>query len=344
MPTLRERKNEVNYSEKDGTTSSRSKAQSTRKPKEPKRGPPKMWSLPFEITLLIFEELDRPPVKDVNAYKTYQSDIAQLCLICKSTVSPARSILLKSPAFDYQRHNNHRARVCLLDAMEAAEKGDLGESRLTRSFTYVNYPSAPDTRLSRTSLLESIIDTTRLTCLSIWQTSSYSNNDHLRRAMPLEELRSAFRNARSNMAPLQHLCLRDVEISRGDFTAAFIELISLPALRHLKLKLQLSTVESIPDPTISERQAIESSNLQYLYLDRGWDDSQPATAVQFLKILPPSLTTLAMIKSGHWVDSSDAKIWSHLPHLKHLAIGVPAEELKTIPLSYIHLLARPVLI
>lgn len=127
----------------------------------------KPWPFPSEISLEIFQSLDQPKQTDYAAKRAYQTALCDFCLICRSTLPPARALLLRSPLFDAQKKSTLQQKQKVLDAIARMGSVEDGIAYIARSFTYLNYPSAKQSRLSRISVLEQVLDITSLSTLDI---------------------------------------------------------------------------------------------------------------------------------------------------------------------------------
>lgn len=299
------------------------------------------WRLPSELTLHIFELLPRPQQSDQAEYRKHQTYLSRLCLLCKATLPAARALLLRAPLFDYKQKDSHNSRKKLLAALDRMGSRESGIAYVADSFSYINYPFNTVKKASRTSVLQSILDITSLSSVSVQQESNGN--------VSLYEIINIFKSCNTSVQHLKSVTLRKFTVDTGLFRYAFVFLVGLPLLDDLHLDVVAADLSNLLNHdskvrtsgclTPDEANKVQSSKLTKLYLSGGpnckEDFFRSGSRLLCEGILPASIVSLGIHDACQvfaYPRQACQKYLAGMSSLQHLSlVGWPSEELQALP-------------
>lgn len=267
-------------------------------------------TLPVELQVAVFLEyssLFRPSTRNIEDLAAFQAELASFCLICKSTLSAARAVLLRWPVFRYQYGT---AKDSLVKAFRLEGAKRKLSTQVMNSFTGIHWPTGIVDKNESRELLEGILRHTCLTslCLQL-EVGAWKRHFYLKEIV--DQLLGEAANCTTSLV---HLRLEGY--ASYDYTLAE-QLRRLYTFTSLKsLHLQLSWIHDAQfTVTYPHTATPTTSSLRYLYIR--YQNLPDHLLNEIMLQLPTSLVSLAFLMQPQRHQVGGADLSAVCPHLRY---------------------------
>lgn len=294
---------------------SASKPSAARSSRKQAKGAPipraSLAGLPVELQFMIFSSVPRPPMRRLVEHGPHQAQIAQLSLICKSTLGAARSALHLAPFFSYR---SGAPRTALIKAFGLDEEDGNGNAfgRMMERFTCPNWPNGANNKLHRNTLLEGVLDVASLTTLHL-----LANDNMNHKSINVHEVITAFLSADQGLDSLVNLRLEGFSTTKLQLVSLCNFLCSSPKLESLHLVL--GTLRHATPALHTYPIRPSNYHLRYVHIEF-YDLRSGDELSKLVRSLPPSIITLALFVTAWDTVTLGANLLDTLPNLRYLAL------------------------